>query len=154
MHMEKIYVIISEMLVPGGGKRDMSQKRSFMDWVVLCLEKFGEGICAVGSFLKRHWRWGFELRKILMAVPVILAMQRLFDECRERLPDVVGINLLASGNFEGLMRLETAISYMMYITVGCLVLMFFSRKTVYPWLISIFTLVLPILLILTNTFPG
>jgi hypothetical protein len=132
----------------------VAQKRTFLQWVEFCLEKFGEGICAIGAFLKKNWRLSFELRKVVMAVPVVLVMLRLADECRKRLPETVGINLLANGNFERLMALETAISYMMSITIGCLVLMFFSRKTIYPWLISIFSLALPILLIVTNVFPG
>jgi hypothetical protein len=42
----------------------------------------------------------------------------------------------------------------MVITVGCLVMMFFSRKTIYPWIISLMSLLLPLLLIVTNTFPA
>ena len=40
------------------------------------------------------------------------------------------------------------------VTGGCLLLMFCSRRTFYPWIISIFTLVLPILLYLTNVYPN
>ena len=50
--------------------------------------------------------------------------------------------------------MTTAIAYTSAITIGCLVLMLFSRKTIYPWLISLFSLLLPVLLIITNTFPG
>ena len=132
----------------------MAQKRTFLQWIEFGLEKFGEGICSVGVFFKKNWRLAFELRKIVMAVPVVLLMLRLADECRERLPETVGINLLSNGNFERLMARESAISYMMSITIACLVFTFFSRRTIYPWLISLFTLVLPILLILTNVFPG
>ena len=37
---------------------------------------------------------------------------------------------------------------------GCLLLMFLSRRVIYPWLISIFTLVLPLLLLLSNIYPA
>ena len=62
--------------------------------------------------------------------------------------------VLENGGFEQMMARETAISITMAITVACLVFMFFSRKTVYPWLISLMSLLLPLLLIVTNTFPA
>jgi len=33
-------------------------------------------------------------------------------------------------------------------------MMWLSRRTIYPWIISIFTLVLPILIWITNVFPA
>ena len=132
----------------------MSEKKSAKPAAGSGLEKLGNGICAVGRFLKEHWRWALELRKVIMALPVVAAMMYLADECRERLPEMVGINFLSSGDFERFIERETAITGTMTITVVCLVCMFLSRRTVYPWLISIFSLVLPILLIVTNMFPG
>ena len=40
------------------------------------------------------------------------------------------------------------------LTVACLLLMFCSRKAMYPWAISIFTLVLPLLLLISNLYPA
>ena len=40
------------------------------------------------------------------------------------------------------------------LTAVCLLLMFISKKVLYPWLISIFSLVLPILILITNIFPA
>ena len=40
------------------------------------------------------------------------------------------------------------------VTGVCLVMMWLSRRTIYPWIISIFSLVLPILIWITNVFPG
>lgn len=132
----------------------MAQKRNFLQWIEFGLEKFGEGICNIGLLFKNNWRLGFELRKVVLAIPVVMAMLAIANECRQRLPDMVGINIMSSGDFEQLISLETALGYTTGITVACLVLMFFSRKTIYPWLISILSLVLPILLIITNTFPA
>lgn len=132
----------------------MSERRNFLQWIEFGLEKFGEAICNLGVLLKSNWRLGFELRKVVLSIPVVMAMLAIANECRERLPDMVGINLMATGDFEQLIALETVLGYTTAITVGCLVLMFFSRKTIYPWLISVFSLILPILLIITNTFPG
>ena len=107
-----------------------------------------------GSFFKKNWRIAFELRKIIMAIPVVVMMLVLADQCRKRLPEMVGIELLQNGDFQKMIARESAISITMGITVACLVLMFFSRKTIYPWLISLMSLLLPLLLIVTNTFPA
>ena len=132
----------------------MSEKKTGENWLIVGLEKFGEGICGIGGFLKKNWKLSFELRKVVLAIPVIMLMLWLEGECNARLPDLVGINLMASGDFEQLIARETAMAYTSGITIASLVMMFLSRKTIYPWLISLFSLALPILLIITNTFPG
>jgi hypothetical protein len=33
-------------------------------------------------------------------------------------------------------------------------LMFFSRKVIFPWMISLFSLVLPLLILFMNTYPA
>ena len=132
----------------------MKEKRNILQWIEFGLEKFGEGICSIGSIFTKNWRWAMELRKVLMAAPVVVAMLALAGECRKRLPEMVGINLLASGDFERMVSRESAISATMAITILSLVLMFFSRKTVYLWLISLLSLLLPIILIVTNIFPA
>ena len=40
------------------------------------------------------------------------------------------------------------------VTAACLLLMFLSRRVVYPWLVSIFSLALPLLIYITNVFPA
>ena len=132
----------------------MNEKRSFLQWIEYGLERFGEGICRVGSFLVKKRRWGFELRKVILALPVVAAMLALANECRQRLPQTVGIYLLENGDFQRLIGRETAITATIVITSACLVFMFLSKKTIYPWLISLMSLLLPILLIVTNIFPA
>lgn len=132
----------------------MSEKRNILQWIAYGLEKFGEGICNIGGLFKKNWRLSFELRKVVMAVPVVVALIGITNECRKRLPEMVGINLMANGDFEQMIGRETAITATMAITIACLVFMFLSRKTVYPWLVSLMSLLLPILLIITNTFPA
>ena len=132
----------------------MREKRNILQWMAYGLEKFGEGICNVGALFKKNWRWSFELRKLIMAIPVVIGMVKLADECRQRLPEMVGINLMANGNFQQMIARETAITATIIITSACLVFMFLSRKTIYPWLVSILSLLLPVLLIITNIFPA
>ena len=96
----------------------------------------------------------FRLRKIFMAIPVVYAALQLADYCRENLPEMVGLDIQASGEFAHLVEREQAIEGCLIITGACLVLMLFSRRSVYPWIISIFTLILPVLLLMVNYFHG
>ncbi len=96
----------------------------------------------------------FRLRKIFMAIPVVYAALQLADYCRENLPEMVGLDIQASGEFAHLVEREQVIEGCLIITGACLVLMLFSRRSVYPWIISIFTLILPVLLLMVNYFHG
>lgn len=104
--------------------------------------------------LKITWKVAFFLRKAVLALPVVWAALKLAAYNRENLPQMVGINLQSTGDFAQLISRDTAVNVPLLITMACLALMVFSRKTVYPWLISIFTLILPVLLWLTNGYLG
>lgn len=111
------------------------------------MQKIGHVLSEIGSYV-------FKLRKIFLTIPVVYAALRVAKECWNRLPEVVGINLQASGEYAYMISRSVAIRSSLGITAACLVLMFCSRRTLYPWLISIFTLIIPIILVLTNTYPG
>ena len=40
------------------------------------------------------------------------------------------------------------------LTGGCLAMMFLSRKAMYAWAVSIFSLALPVLLLISNVYPA
>ena len=92
----------------------------------------------------------YRLRSIFLAVPVVFAALRLAAYNSEHLPLLVGINLQTTGEFAKMISRQTAVTFPLMLTGGCLLLMFLSRKPIYPWLISIFTLTVPVLLLLTN----
>lgn len=94
--------------------------------------------------------WTYRLRRIILAVPVLIAAIWLALQNMKLLPEQVGINLLSTGVFAQTIARPLAVFGPLGLTVGCLALMFLSRKVTYPWLISIFTLVLPLMLRLTN----
>lgn len=96
----------------------------------------------------------FHLRKIFLAVPVVWAAFRMYAYGMEHLPEDVGVWLLENGEYQYTLVRESALMSCMAVTAAGLVLMFCSRRTIYPWIISIFTLVLPILLIVTNMYPS
>ena len=108
----------------------------------------------IGAVITGICKWIYRLRGILMAVPVALAALRLAAWNMARLPEEVGINLLANGEYQYLISRGLAVMAPLVLTGGCLVLMLLSRKTIYPWLISIFTLILPLLIWVTNAFAG
>jgi len=96
----------------------------------------------------------FRLRKIVLAVPVLYAALKLAFYNRENLPEQVGINLQSSGEFAQMVSRDMAVMGPLGLTAACLLLMFCSRKAMYPWAISIFTLVLPLLILFTNLYPA
>lgn len=90
------------------------------------------------------------LRKIFMAIPVVWAALKIAALNMERLPELVGFNIQSSGEFAAMVSREYAVYGPLGVTAFCLLLMFCSRKTVYPWIVSIFSLVLPFLIYYTN----
>ena len=111
-------------------------------------------IC-VGTFKGFRWlgRWIYKLRSILLAIPVVAASFVLADINLRRLGDYVGINLQANGEYAIMLEKNVAVFIPLLVTAGCLLMMFLSRKVLYPWLVSLFSLILPILLWFTNVFP-
>lgn len=98
--------------------------------------------------------WLFRLRKFVMAAPVVYYALKLADYNRANLPEQVGLNLQATGEFTQMISREMAVTGPLALTIGCLFLMFCSRKATYAWAVSIFTLALPILLLVSNLYPA
>lgn len=103
---------------------------------------------------RSFWKWAYRLRSVILAVPVALGAVILAIHNQARLPDMVGLNLQASGEYAMMVGKGIAVLGPVAVTAVCLLMMFCSRKVLYPWLISLFSLALPILVYITNTFPG
>ena len=119
----------------------------WLEKTLIVLKKIGRVLAEIG-------KWIFRLRGFFMAIPVVLAALYLASQNMARLPDEVGINLLANGQYEYLISRGLAVMAPLVVTGVCLVMMFLSRRTIYPWIISIFSLVLPWLIWITNVFPA
>lgn len=117
-------------------------------------KKTGAVFSVIGKIFKGIGAWIYRLRSVFLAVPVALAALRLAAFNRENLPEMVGIDLQATGQYSYVFEQETVIMWPLLITAACLVLMCLSRRVVYPWIISIFTLAIPILIYVTNVFPA
>ena len=113
------------------------------------LTPWGKTKRVIGSIVT----WLYRLRGIFLAIPVVYAAIEIAKYNWEHLPQVVGINLQSSGAFADTITREFAVYGPLGLTAACLVLMLCSRKVMYPWAISILTLVLPFLLLLSNRYP-
>lgn len=108
----------------------------------------------IGYVLMVIWNWIYNLRSIILAVPVVIAAIRLAILNLGRLPETVGIFILSSGEYQWMVDRGIAVMGPLAVTAACLFLMFCSRRVVYPWLISIFSLALPVLIYFSNVFPA
>lgn len=96
----------------------------------------------------------FHMRKIFLTLPVVWLAFQVCSYAREHLPDAVGVWLLESGDYAFTLGVDAALTSCLAVTAACLVLMYLSRRTILPWVVSLFTLVLPIALVLTNMYPS
>ena len=118
------------------------------------LQKVKNVFGKIGNVFYQIGLWIYRLRRFILAAPVVAAALKIADMSKERLPEMVGLNLQSTGEFAQIVTREYAVYGPLGVTGLCLLLMFFSRKVLYPWLISIFTLVLPIFIYLTNVYPA
>lgn len=118
------------------------------------MDKWKAVVAKINQIINLIGVWLFRLRKIVMAAPVVYYALKLAAYNTEHLPEQVGLNLQASGEFATTIARSLAVSGPLGLTIGCLVLMLFSKKAMYPWAVSIFTLALPLLLLFSNTYPA
>lgn len=98
--------------------------------------------------------WLYRLRKFVLAAPVAYYALKLAVYNMEHLPEEVGLNLQSSGEFAVMIARSMAVMGPLALTIACLLLMFCSRKAMYPWAISVFTLALPVLILVSNLYPA
>lgn len=94
----------------------------------------------------------YKLRGLILGIPVAAAAVVMAINNQVKLPDEVGIILMASGEYSQTISKSVAVLGPLALTGICLVLVFCSRKVLYPWLISLFSLALPLLILFINTF--
>lgn len=107
---------------------------------------------------KKIWNtakpWVWQFRKVLLAVPVVYLALYFARLNWNVLPAEVGLNLQTTGEYARYISRELAVYGPLGVTGGCLTMMFLSRKTVYPWMICMFSMLLPLLILITNIFPA
>ena len=100
------------------------------------------------------YRLIMRFRKIFITIPVVYGALKLAMYNEEHLAEQVGILLQENGEYAYTVARDVAIMGPLAVTAACLLLMFCSRKALYPWAISIFTLALPFLILFTNLYPA
>ena len=114
-----------------------------------------KSVCGkIGSVIGSICSWIYKLRKLIMAAPVVYLAIRIAIANSDRLPEAVGMNLQSSGEFAMMVTRNYAVFGPLLVTGFCLLLMFCSKRTLTPWLVSVFSLLLPLLILVTNTFPA
>ena len=118
-----------------------------LNWIMRFLAAAGRVIHVVVDYIAR-------MHKAFLGVPVIIAAIYLAKENAQRLPEMVGLGIQETGEYLQVVSRNVAVLGPFAVTAVCLLLMFLSRRAVYPWLISVFSLILPIVIWLTNIFPA
>lgn len=116
-------------------------------------KKAESGVQKVISILRLIGNLIYRLRKVILAIPVVYYAIVFGVYNAKYLPERVGIVLQSNGEFAQTVARGLAVLGPMGVTAACLLLMFCSRRTLYPWLISIMSLALPILILLLNNYP-
>lgn len=99
----------------------------------------------------------YKFRSLFMAIPVVACSINLALVSAAKLPSKLMLSIPAVQERELVLKLvemdkTTAIFVPVLITAVCLLLMFCSRRQLFPWLISIFSLILPATLIVAGMF--
>ena len=104
------------------------------------------------------WVWLYRLRSVFLGVPVLIAALILALRNIVKLPDSVTFSSAALNDVGNLIFQKITISKSLAvwgpfaITAICVGMIFLSRRVVYPFVISLFTLVVPIVLNWVNIF--
>ena len=119
----------------------------------------------IARFFTLLWRYMFMFRGILISAPVAVLAAMIIVWSREHLPEMVEITHLvldpeAEGAVFGLFVMTTesisrnvAIGGPVALSAVCLVCTMLSKRTLYPWLISLLSLTLPVIMYCLNTYP-
>ena len=113
----------------------------------------GKAGASVWGALKMFANYIIQFRGVLISLPVLAVSIVQAMQNSARLPEQVGINLQVTGEYAKTVSRPTAVLIPLLVTIGCIILTCCSKRTLFPWLISIFSLVLPILIWLTNIYP-
>lgn len=130
------------------------------DAILRMWERFKPQDDGSGSKFRIVCLWLFKFRSIFLAIPVIIATVVLASANMARLPESLLVKLpgfTSSGHLildTFLLEKPAAVFIPVVLTSICVVMMFFSRRVVYPWICSILTLILPLFLYFITIFPG
>ncbi len=117
-------------------------------------EKIGRFFRKVGIIARQIWDFLVKFKHFILAIPVIAGAVILAIRNMSALPKRVGFGLQIDGTFDFVVGRGLAVLGPVAITALCLLLMFCSKRVLTPWLVSVFSLVLPLLLWIINCYPA
>lgn len=115
---------------------------------------FRKEMSKFGRKVKKLWTQIYKFRDVVLAIPVVVGSIWLACMNLAKLPGTVGISLQANGEFSSTMGKGLAVLLPLLLTGLCLLLMIASKRKLYPWLISMLSLLLPLLILVTNVYPA
>lgn len=131
-------------------------RRPKSQWQRFC-EKMQPAIDKAKEFYEKAlpvWNYVKKFKKLFLAAPVAAASVLFAIYNLIKLPVLVGFGLQGNGEFSFEIIREVAVLAPLLVTAICLLLMFASKRTLTPWMVSLFSLLLPWMILITNTFPG
>ena len=105
-----------------------------------------------GSGIKNFFRGVFRLRGLLLSLPVAVASGYIAYLSYHNLPETVGLLMQPNGDFQFIITRQIAVLAPLAITFLCILITICAKKVIFPWLLSIFSLIIPGVLWLTNVF--
>lgn len=108
--------------------------------------------------LRSVFQWAYRLRSLVLTVPVAIGAVVLAIRNSQLLPVVVRFDIAAVKEAKLVFQTVsvgrgTAVIVPLLVTFACIAMVFCSKKQIYPFLVSLFSLSLPLVLLLINTFP-
>ena len=136
----------------GGEAMDKAKFKEFMEkpWV----QKTKQFFKKTGVVLKQTAKWCYQLRNLLLSVPVLVCAVVLAIRNSKLLPKAVGLGLRSNGEYLVRLSRSAAVLLPLVVTCLCVVMIFCSKKVLHPWLVSLFSLVLPLVIWFSCTFPA
>ena len=127
----------------------MDKVKSFFQSIGNGLKSFWNKTAPFRNKLMSIWRWAYRLRNILLTVPVAVCAVILAVMNMAKLPENVMISWPVVR--DGMLLIQDvmiskllAVFVPLTITAFCLLMVIASKRMVYPWLISVFSLILPL----------
>jgi hypothetical protein len=117
-------------------------------------ENMGNFFRKTGNGATKAWNFIVKFKQFILAIPVAAGAIILALRNMSALPKKVGFGLQLDGTFDFMVGRGIAVMGPIAVTALCLLLMFCSKRVLTPWLVSLFSLVLPILIWIINCYPA
>ena len=117
-------------------------------------KKAGNFFGKLGSTITKVWKFTVKFKQFILTIPVAAGALILALRNMRLLPKQVGFGLQLDGTFDFVVARGIAVLGPLAITAMCLLLMFCSKRVLTPWLVSVFSLAIPIVLWIMNCYPA